>query len=337
MKFSSFLAVICLAALSACSEPPPATLPLQAVKTLIVAPSPVADARTYSGEVRARRETTLAFRVGGKLVERLVDVGAVVKPGQALARLDPADIALQVSQSESQRALALADASRYRDLRAKNFVSQSALDAKETALTAANAQATLARNQEGYAVLRADRTGAIAQVLAEPGQVVSAGQGIFRLAEAGEIEVAIAVPEAQRASLKLGAEAEILPWAAGKPLRGKLRELAPVADPATRTYGVRVTLLESSPDLLLGMTATVRFRREGDDIIALPLAALFQKGDKPAVWIVAADETLALREVAVGAYTDGGAVITAGLATGDRVVAAGVHKLVPGQKVRPLP
>ena len=335
MKLRLLTPLFCLSVLVGCSEPPPPPAVAPVVKVLTAGETSSASTRIYSGEVRARYETTLAFRVSGKLVERLVDVGAVVRPGQPLARLDPADLALQAGQAESQRVLAAADAQRYRDLRSKNFISQSALDAKETALQTANAQADLARNQASYAVLKADKVGAIAQVAAEPGQVVAAGQAVFRLAEAGENEVAIAIPESQLAGLKPGATAEVVLWADRKPLRGKLRELSPVADAATRTYAARVSLLDSDPALALGMTATVRFTRDAGNVLTVPHAAIFQQGSRPAVWVVGADDTLALRSVAVSAYTDAGATIADGLQLGERIVVAGVHKLVAGQKVRP--
>lgn len=326
---------LCLPLLAACGksalpEPPPPF-----VKTQVVGVQADAAATTYSGEVRARHETTLAFRVGGKIIERLVDVGAVVKPGQALARLDPADLALQARQTEAQRVLADADAKRYRELREKNFISQAALDSKETAAQTASAQAALARNQSGYAVLKADKAGAVAQAMAEPGQVVSAGQGVLRIAEAGEIEVAIAIPESRLAGLKPGVPAEVGFWAERKPLRGRLRELSPVADPATRTYAARVTLLDADPGIALGMTANVRFVLPEEDVLVVPQAAIFQQGDKPAVWVVGEGDVLALRPVVLGAWRDAGAVIVAGLKPGERIVAAGVHKLTVGTKVRP--
>jgi RND family efflux transporter MFP subunit len=324
-----------LLALTACSKPTPPAAPAPYVKTVIAGEQHASAAATYSGEVRARHETTLAFRVGGKLVERQVDVGAVVKPGQTLARLDPADLALQATQAEAQRALAEADAKRYRDLRAKNFISQSALDARETTLQTANAQAALARNQSAYAVLKADKAGAIAQVLAEPGQVVAPGQGVFRLAEAGEVEVAISVPESRLAGLKPGVPAEIAFWADRQPLRGRLRELSPVADAATRTYAARVSLIDADPAVALGMTATVRFLLGGTAALVVPPSAIFQQGSQPAVWVVGDDDRLTLRAVTVGAYQDGGTIVAAGLKVGERIVAAGVHKLSAGEKVRP--
>ncbi len=317
-----------------CSEAPPPPAPPPVVKVLEAGAAATGNVRSYSGEVRARHETTLAFRVGGKIVARLADVGAIVKPGQALARLDPADLALQSGQAEAQRSLADAEAKRYRDLRARNFVSQSALDSKETALQAAAAQAALAKNQSTYAVLTADKAGAIAQVLAEPGQVVAPGQGVFRLAESGELEVAISVPESQLAGMKAGMPAEVDIWSGSPPLRATLRELSPVADPVTRTYPARVALVNAGAAVALGMTATVRFARDEGSAISVPLTAIFQQGQQQALWVLGADNTLALRPVVVSRYDDRGAIVADGLKSGERFVVAGVHKLVAGQKVR---
>ena len=290
----------------------------------------------YSGEIRARHETQLGFRIGGKIVERLVDAGARVKAGQALMRLDSGDAGLQLGSAEAQHQLAEADAKRYRELRNKGFVSQSALDAKEAALKAAAAQAGLARNQAGYTTLHADRAGVIAAVLAEAGQVVAAGQPVLRLAPDGEREVAIALPESQLANLEVGAAAEITLLAAGAvPLAGRLRELSPAADPASRTYAARVTLTQPGTDVALGMTARVRFiTNKKSDGLLIPLSAVFQQDKQAAVWVVAADRTVSLRPVQVAAYRDDGAVIAGGLAAGERIVSNGVHRLAPGEKIR---
>lgn len=291
----------------------------------------------YSGEIRARHEAQLGFRIGGKIVERLVDAGAVVKAGQPLARLDAADAALQAGAAEAQFQLAEADAKRYRELRTRGFVSQAALDAKETALKAALAQAGLARNQSAYTTLRADRSGVVAATLAEAGQVVTAGQPVVRLAQEGEREVAISVPESQLARMKLGAPAEVMLWAGDGEARytGKLRELAPAADPVSRTYPARVALDKAGAQLALGMTARVRFGAIGNDgSFLVPLTAIFQQGNQSAVWVVAADRSVSLRPVKIAAYRDDGAVIGEGLAAGERIVSAGVHKLSTGEKVR---
>ncbi len=334
----TLIVLVTAALMAACSKETPAPPQPKLVRTLVVgiADGAAAD-RSYSGEVRARYETPLGFRVGGKITARLVDAGARVKAGQPLARLDPADAALQAAQAEANRALAEADARRFRDLRARNFVSQAALDAKETALKAADAQAGLSRNQSAYTTLTADHDGIVAAVLAEPGQVVAAGQPVLRVARDGEREVAIALPEGAIAGLQPGAKAEVSLWSStGKAYRGRLRELAPAADPATRTYAARVSVLDADAGLSLGMTASVRFiaDKATPEAPVVPLAALYQQDKDPAVWIVGQDQTVALRRIRVAAYTDAGAVVAEGLAPGERIVAAGVHKLSAGEKVR---
>lgn len=326
--------------LAGCSEQATPLAPLKLVRTLNVGAggtaSPAAG-RSYSGEVRARIETTLGFRIGGKIVERLADVGASVKAGQVLARLDPSDAALQATQAEAQKALAAADLARTRDLRAKNFISAAALDARETAFKAAEAQAALAKNQAAYTRLVADRAGVIGQVLAEPGQVVSSGQAVFRLAPDGDREVAISIPENEVGRFKPGQDAEVRLWSGGdKPIAGRLREIAPAADPVTRTFAARVTLKGADPRLPLGMTATVNFGASapGGTQLKVPLSAIFQKGDKPAVWKVGADGTVSLQPVTVVAYLDDAALIGEGLSGGEQIVAAGVNLLTAGEKVR---
>jgi len=328
------LAVVLLAACDKAAPPPP--LPA-VVKTLIVSQRDANAGHAHSGEVRARHETLLAFRIGGKMLDRTVDAGAAIKAGQVLARLDPADVRLAAGQTEAQRALAVAEAKRYRDLHARNFVSAAALDAKETALASAEAQAGMARNQAAYATLSADHAGVVAAVLAEPGQVVNAGQPILRIARDGEREVAIAVPETAVIGLKPGMTAEITLWSGGRTYQGRLRELSPAADPATRTYAARVSILDADTALSLGMTASVRFTAESNPALVVPLAALFQQGQGFAVWIVGSDATVSLKPVTVAGYTDAGAKIAAGLQPGERIVVAGVHKLSAGQKVRIAP
>ena len=323
--------------LCACAEPDPPPAEVMVVKTVVVGQADSAAARSYSGAVHARYEIPLSFRIGGKVLERRVDAGAHVAAGDLLARLDPADAALQAAQAESQLALARADVKRYRDLWAKNFISAAALDARETAFKTAESQAGIAANQATYTRLSADAPGVIAAVLAEPGQVVAAGQPIFRLAQDGEREVAIDFPESALAGLKTGDSATISLWAGGKTYRGRVREITPVADPATRTFACRVTLLEPDAAVALGMTATVRFDHDRPAHVAIPLAAVFQQGNQPAVWVVGPDSMVTLRPIEVAAYTDGGAAVGSGVHVGERIVAAGVHKLASGQKVRVAP
>lgn len=344
MKRAALLLIVTL--LAACGAAPPPPAAPKVVRTLKVGAGDTAlDGvdRSYSGEVRARIETMLGFRVAGKIVERRVDVGAAVRAGQVLARLDAADAGLQATQAEAQLALARADLARYRELKARNYISASALDARETTFKAAEAQAALAKNQAAYTTLLADRAGVIHQVLAEPGQVVSAGQAVFRLAPDGEREVAISVPENEVAGLKLGQAAEVYFWAASGPaanvLTGRLREISPMADPATRTFAARVSLNDADPTLPLGMTASVRFPTgaAGARKLIVPLTAIFQQGNQPAVWKVGADNTVSLQAISISAYTDAGAVVSGGLAGGEQIVAAGVHLLTAGEKVRVSP
>lgn len=340
MKPTSAAVALIALVLAACSQPEPPAPPPKLVRVIKVGAGDTANStleRSYSGEVRARVETTLGFRIAGKIVERKVDAGQVVKAGQVLARLDPADAALQATQAEAQKSLAAADLARTRDLKAKNFVSAAALDARETAFKAAEAQAALAKNQSSYTTLVADRAGVVGQVMAEPGQVVGAGQAVFRLAPDGEREVAINIPETEVGRFQLGQLAEVRLWSGtDKPLAGRLREIAPAADPATRTFAARVALKDADPRLALGMTALVRFPQAaaGALKLAIPLSAIFQKGDQAAVWKVGADGTASLQPVKVLAWTDAGAVIGEGLAGGETIVAAGANLVTAGEKLR---
>jgi RND family efflux transporter MFP subunit len=339
----SLLAIAALGAivtLAACGEktPPPDAKRAEAklVKAQKVGAGDTAGEQRYSGEVRARYESLLGFRVGGKMVARFVDAGALVKAGQPLARLDPADAQLAASQAEANRALAAAELKRSQDLRQKNFISQAALDARETTAKAAEAQAGLAKNQAAYTTLSADAAGVIAAVLAEPGQVVAAGQGVFRLAREGEREVAIAIPESRIAGMKVGDAATIELWAngGGKTYKGRLRELAPAADPATRTFAARVSILDADAAVALGMTASVAFAGAGEQRIVVPLAALLQKGDAAAVWVIGKDNAVTQRPVEIERFGEAGAIVKSGLQAGETIVAAGAFKLTAGEKVR---
>ncbi|MFN6961893.1 MAG: efflux RND transporter periplasmic adaptor subunit, partial [Rhodocyclaceae bacterium] len=303
------------------------------VKALKVGAGKTAGEAVFSGEVRARIETAPGFRVGGKLITRLVDVGARVRAGQPLARLDATDLQLAVAQAEANHALARAELERSQELRQRNFISQAALDAKQAAATSAETQLGLARNQAAYATLIADAPGVVSAVLAEAGQVVAAGQPIFRIAREGEREVAIAIPESRLAGLTIGAAATVELWG-GKTYRGRLRELAPAADAASRTYAARVTILDADAEVMLGRTATVRFAQPAQSELVVPLAAILQLGDKPAVWIIDGDGTVSQRPIEVVRYDDQGAIVASGLQEGETIVAAGAFKLAAGEKVR---
>jgi RND family efflux transporter MFP subunit len=312
--------------------------------TMVVGATASDSGNVYSGEVRARYETVLGFRIGGKIVERLVDAGAFVKKGQVLARLDAADTGLQASAANAQYLLAEEELKRYRELRDKGFVSQSALDAKETALKAAAAQAGLARNQAAYTSLLSDRDGVVSATLAEVGQVVSAGQPVVRVAQQGEREVTFSIPESRFSSVKVGMPAEIELNATDSNVQstvtGYVREISPAADPASRTYPARASFDAANAKVALGMTARVKLKETAKNSTSknsgylIPLTAIFQQGDKAAVWIVAADRSVSLRPVEIAAYRDDGALIVSGIAAGERIVSAGVHKLSVGEKIQ---
>lgn len=329
-------------ALAACGNKEPASS-VQAVRpalTQVVGAQAEDGDNVYSGEVRARHEVALGFRTGGKITELPVQAGARVVAGQVLARIDAADAGLQAGAAQAQFKLAESEAMRYRELHSRGFVSRSALDGKEATLMAARAQAGLMRNQSDYTTLRAGHDGVIVATLAEAGQVVSAGLPVVRLAESGELEVAIEIPEAQFAARRVNEAAEVVLLAGdGAPLSGRLRELSLSADPASRTYPARVAFrAQAIPDVqaALGMTARVRFENQSkaSSELLIPLTAVFQQGLQTAVWIVAADHSVSLRQVKIKAYRDNGAVVASGLSAGERIISAGVHRLTAGEKIQ---
>ena len=325
---------------AACGKSAPVPESARPVLTRVVEAGSDAGAVSYSGEVRSRYEIPLGFRIPGKISARLVDNGAVVKAGDVLARLDPADTALSAASANAQLDLAEMDVRRYRELRVKNFVSQSALDAKETAFKSTKAQADLARNQSAYTELRSDKAGVVELVAAEVGQVVAAGQTVMRVARTDTLEVAVAIPEARMPEVRLRKEAEIALWAdEAAAYKGVVRELSAMADPATRTYPARVTILKADEKVMLGMTANVKFLRNGaekqaDSRLSVPLTAIFQQDGKPALWVVGADQTILLRPVMVASFGETAAVLESGIVSGERIVIAGVHKLNAGEKIK---
>jgi len=325
--------------------PPPAlVITVQAI--------PDAGRNIYSGEVRARHEADLAFRLSGKLVSRQVEVGSLVKAGDVLAHIAPADAALnaeaarsQFSASETDYNYAKSELERYRNLLEKKFISQAVYDSKLNAFNSAKArydqarsQASMAGNQASYATLRADRAGLITAINVEPGQVVAAGQSVMKLAQPEEKEVVVAVPENRLAALRTAPEATIRLWAeADKVYRGKVREISPNADTVTRTFTAKVSILDAGPEVRLGMTANVLFGTAGAPVILLPLSAITQKEGEDQAWVVeGAENKVTPRQVQIGKFSEDGVTILDGLKPGERVVAAGVHKLLPGQVVRPL-
>lgn len=330
------------------AAPPPA-----ASRAVLVQPvTPLAaGTATYTGEIRARHELDLAFRVGGKLAARLVDAGAEIKPGQPLARLDPADLELaataaraQLAAAESDLATTSAERERYAGLLAKKFVSQAAFEAKDNAANSARArleqarsQSRISANQAAYGTLSAEFPAVVTAVLADAGQVVSAGQAVFRLARPEEKEVAIAVAESRLAELKAAKTLSVGLWA--NPdirLRGELRELSPAADPATRTYAARIRLLDPPPAVRLGMTARVFLDAAGEAALLVPLAAVVDQGSGPLVWVVAEGKANP-RPIRLIRFQEDGAVVGGGLQAGELVVVAGAARLVASQAVEARP
>lgn len=346
--------LLALVALAACSQPAPVVSAPRPVLAQVVQPAANGLGNLYSGEVRARYETDLAFRVGGKLVERLVDVGSPVTRGTVLARLDPQDARLaadgarsQLAAAEADHSLAKSELERYRQLYAQSFVSQAVLDARLTTFNAtkakldqARAQYSAARNQSDYTTLIADADGVITAVAAEHGQVVSAGQPIVRLARPEEKEVVINVPESRLAELRDAKQILVALWTEPqRPYVGRVREISPTADPVTRTFTVKVSVPQADAAVRLGMTANVVVVDPRDvAVVTLPLSALDQSAGAASVWIVDPQtRRTAPRPVEIGAYREDGVTVRAGVSAGEVVVTAGVHKLVAGETVRLAP
>ncbi len=346
-------AVLLLAAgLAACSKPPAEPEPVRAVKLLTVAPAPSTFSTDFAGEVRARVESRLGFRVAGKIVRRNVELGQTVRVGQVLAELDAQDLRLaadaaraQVAAAQTNRDLALADQKRYRELRAQNFIAGAELERRESAYQAAQAQLDQAKaqlsaqgNQTAYARLVADVAGVVTGIEAEVGQVVAAGTPVVRLAQSGARDVVFAVPEDRVAAVAVGSPVEVRQWNADAVLAGRVREVAASADAATRTFQVKVTLDAATPPPL-GATVTVTpkaLSSGGIPVIKVPTSALRQDAGTGQTSVLVLDEasmTVRPQQVTIATADGNDAVISTGLAPGMRIVAAGVHVLTPGQKV----
>jgi RND family efflux transporter MFP subunit len=351
--------VSCLCALAAlvttlvaCSKAEAPQEPLRSVKLLTVAGGDLNLGGEYAAEVRARVESRLGFRVGGKLVQRPAEAGQRVATGQLLALLDAQDFQLaaqaaqaQVSAAQSQRDLAAAEFKRFEALKAQNFISgaelerrEASLQAADAALNQAKAQAQAQGNQAGYARLTASQSGVITAVEAEVGQVVSAGQPVVRLAHDGPRDAVFAVSESAIMAIRVGQSMQATVLSTGQTVQGTVRELAAMADPVTRTYTVKLALAQGVGTALpLGATLNVRAPRVSGAVasaIKLPTSALRQEGQGTAVWVLdEASMTVNSQAVQLGPVDGNEVVISAGLKPGQKVVSAGVHVLSPGQKV----
>ena len=308
----------------------------------------------YPGEVRARYEPELAFRIGGKISRRMVTVGDRVEAGQPLAELNAEDVRLELdaararlASARSDQRLARSELERYRTLLERQVISQSQFDSVESRAEASDAQLEQARaqlkvagNQADYAVLEAPETGVIAQRLAEAGQVVAAGQAVFVLAVDGDREVVIDLPEQDVKRFQVGDEVAIELWSRpGEPFPGRIRELAPAADPSSRTFEARVAFDNDTADAELGQSARVLVDHAngGADVLTVPLAAVTADQGESFVWVVNPDDaTLVKTPVRTGAYREDRVPVLEGLSADDWVVAAGTQVLREGQKVRPV-
>ncbi len=303
----------------------------------------------YSGEVRGRYETQLAFQVSGKIIKRSVELGSVVNSGDVLMEIDGKDIrqtvninSAQVASAQSQLSLAEKNLERYRKLHEQGAISSAQLDQYQNSYEAAlanlrqsSAQYTQGANQLSYSTLVADSTGVISSINAEVGQVVSAGQSILTLVKDGEREIEINVPESRIDEMHNIQQVRISFWALpGVIAEGKVREISPVADKVTRTYKIRISLINPPAGVNLGMTANVAVTNStNQQTVQIPLTAIYQTGDTPHLWVIK-DGIVNFRPVKVGAFGDGKVQILEGLQDGDVVVTAGVQKLREGEKVR---
>ena len=325
----------------------PESLPV--VRTQLIQAANTEQGYTYAGEVRGRYESQLAFQVTGKIIKRNVQLGSIVNVGDVLMQMDAKDIqqtvssnSAQVYSAQSQLRLAESNLNRYRQLLDSGAISHAqydqyvnAYDAAAAAVQQATAQYTQGANQLDYTLLTADQSGVVSAITAEAGQVVSAGQTVVTVVQNGEREIEINVPENRLEELKAAGQLDVTFWALPNvTLNGSVREIAPMADPTTRTFKVRVSLLNPPPSVKLGMTATVSLAGgAAQPAFSIPLSAIYQTGDTPAVWVVN-DNILTLRPIQTGPFGNGTIQVLAGLQTGDRIVIAGVHKLEEGQRVK---
>jgi RND family efflux transporter MFP subunit len=343
------LAVIAIA-LTGCNEKvaekPVPSRPVLVATVQYEAESPE---RSFVGTIKPRIETEIGFRVPGKVAKRLVEVGQTVEVGQPLATLDEVDLKLQAEQAEAEfraatgvLAQAAAAEQRAKDLRAKGWTTDAQMDQATAAADEARARLNraqrsveLTNNSLSYATLVADTRGVVTATLIDPGQVVASGQTAVRVARFAEKEAVVAIPETLVSRAKEGVASVTLWSEPNRKYAAKLREIAPAADPATRTYLAKFSLPDAGDEVSLGMTATLTLADpETMRVARLPLSALFSAGGDPSLYIVDDKGELALKPVAVKSYESNDVVITGGVSEGAKVVVLGVQKLDPAQKVR---
>lgn len=351
MKNTRYILLLSAIAMSACQKPADPVAGPRPALVMTIKDAGAESNMSLAGEVKSRYESPQGFRVAGKIVGRKVEVGALVKKGQVLARLDNADAHLNVASNaadvaaaEAQLALAKSNLDRQRQLIDKKFISAASLDSYEAQYKSAQArvqqtkaQTAFSGNQSQYTVLVADRDGVVTSIHAEPGQVVSAGEVIANIADPNSMEVQVPVPESRMQALTVGGDAKVRLWASRETLYdATIREIAPAADPVTRTFLVKVTVKHPDENMRLGMTAGVRFTKEIATSILVPSPAVMQVKQQATVWVVDAKHHAIPKPVQVASYREDGALISAGLQVGDQVVVAGAQALVADQEVRPV-
>ncbi|MFT0169494.1 efflux RND transporter periplasmic adaptor subunit [Paraburkholderia mimosarum] len=350
------LLVLGVAALGACGKRNEAPPPPRPVVTMIVHPDGGGVSPVYPGDIQARYATPLSFRVNGKIIERSVRLGDSVKPGQTLARLDPADFeknaaSAQAQLDAAQHRLVFAKQQLDRDIAqsAANLVARAQLEQTQDAYASAAAQReaaqqqlALSSNQLRYTRIVADHAGVITAENADTGQNVQAGQPVYQLAWTGDVDVVCDLPERAVAALHTGDAAQVTLGALpGRHYTARLRELAAAADPQSRTWRARLTLEHPDADVRLGMTANVAFaapsEANGPPAFTVPSTALFHDGAAPAVWVVhAPDNVLQLRRVSVTRYDARTITVAQGLRDGETIVLQGVHTVHAGEQVHPI-
>ena len=345
-----------VAAIAACSKTETAPDPVRAVRTVTISSQTAGGVYEYAGEIKARTESRLSFRVGGKMIKRLVDLGDTVRAGQLLAQLDAQD--LRLGQDAARATVAAAQAGydqnaaefkRYKELSDKGFIGPAELDRREMAMKTARAQLDQTRaqssvqgNQAGYASLVADAAGVITGVELEPGMFAAAGTPVLRLAHDGPRDVVFSVPEDKVAVVKALAGVpgrfKVRLWGtSAEPLPATIREISASADPVTRTFLIKADIGSAGTSgVRLGQTASVSMELpQVAGVTKLPLSALREEQGRSAVWLVdRGSMTVKSQDVKLAGADGNEAVITAGLAPGQIVVTAGVHVLSPGQKVK---
>lgn len=350
-QFFLVLSLLATLVLTGCSQEEPPKPTVRPV--MVMQPLPAGTAiEAFPGEVRARLEPELAFRIGGKVIARKVETGSRVVAEQILAELDPADVGLhlqamqaQVAAAQANFETARAERDRYQQLLDKQMVSRSHFDNAQNQfknaqarLKQAQAELAAAKNQTQYTQLRAPYPGLIALSKVEAGQVVAAGQTVFMLAIDGEREISFNIPEHIIDRFTIGQAVEVELWSQpDQRLQGEIRELAPSADSRSRTYAARVALRDTAIAAELGQSAKVYAHADAAAQLAVPLSALNGEQGRAYVWVVdVASQTVTRRFVQTGAYTQTTVPIVSGLQAADWIVVAGVHLLQEGQQVRAI-